>query len=71
MVVSLDAADAGLVRKFARAGEMPTFARLLREAAIVDTLAPMGVFVGANWPTIFTAVSPDRHRFICCCKLPN
>src|SRR4051812_5368427 len=65
MVVALDAADPGLVREFAAAGEMPAMARLLREAAAVETLAPMGVFVGANWPTLFTATGPDRHHFLC------
>jgi predicted AlkP superfamily phosphohydrolase/phosphomutase len=65
MVVALDAADPGLVREFAAAGQMPTMARLLREAAAVETLAPMGVFVGANWPTLFTATAPDRHHFLC------
>src|SRR3954468_22845296 len=65
MVVALDAADPGLVREFAAAGQMPTMARLLREAAAVETLAPMGVFVGANWPALFTATGPDRHHFLC------
>src|SRR4051812_30685801 len=65
MVVALDAADPGLVREFAAAGEMPAMARLLREAAAVETLAPMGVFVGANWSALFTATGPDRHHFLC------
>ncbi len=65
MVVALDAADPTLVRELAAAGEMPTMARLLREAAVVDTRAPLGVFVSANWPTIYTANSPDRHGYIC------
>jgi predicted AlkP superfamily phosphohydrolase/phosphomutase len=65
MVVALDAADPGLVRDFAAAGEMPTMARLLRDGAAVETLAPMGVFVGANWPALFTATAPDRHHFLC------
>ncbi len=65
MVISLDAADPDLVREFAAAGEMPTMARLLRESAIVHTRAPAGVFVSANWPTLFTATSPDRHGYVC------
>src|SRR3954468_19215784 len=65
MVVALDAADPGLVREFAAAGDMPAMARLLSEAASVETRAPMGVFVGANWPTLFTATGPDRHHFLC------
>src|SRR3954470_9026005 len=65
MVVALDAADPGLVRELARAGAMPAMARLLSESAIVETRAPMGVFVGANWPSLFTATGPDRHHFLC------
>jgi predicted AlkP superfamily phosphohydrolase/phosphomutase len=65
MVVALDAADPTLVAELARQGAMPTMRRLLDEAAIVETRAPMGVFVGANWPTLFTATEPDRHHFLC------
>src|SRR4051812_8885997 len=65
MVLALDAADPGLVHALARAGDMPAMAGLLGRAAVVDTLAPPGVFVSANWPTIFTATSPDRHRYLC------
>ena len=65
LVIALDAADPSLVRELARTGAMPTFARLLREGAQLPTLAPEGVFVSANWPTIFTALRPDRHRYLC------
>jgi predicted AlkP superfamily phosphohydrolase/phosphomutase len=65
MVVALDAADPDLVRQLAAEGEMPAMARLLEEAALVETEAPPGVFVSANWPTIFTATSPDRHGYLC------
>ncbi len=65
MAIGLDSADPNLVREFAAAGHMPTMARLLSEAAVLDTRGPMGVFVSANWPTIFTAISPDRHGYLC------
>jgi predicted AlkP superfamily phosphohydrolase/phosphomutase len=65
VVVALDAADPGLVRELARAGEMPALAGFLKRAAMVRTRAPMGVFVSANWPTVFTARSPDRHGYLC------
>jgi len=65
MVIALDAADPGLVHSLARAGEMPAMAGLLERAAAVPTVAPVGVFVSANWPTIFTATSPDRHGYLC------
>jgi predicted AlkP superfamily phosphohydrolase/phosphomutase len=65
MVIALDAADPGLVRELARAGEMPAMATFFEQAAEVSTLAPVGVFVSANWPTIFTASFPDRHGYLC------
>ncbi len=65
MVAALDAADPGLIEEMAAAGEMPAMARVIRDAARVNTLAPLGVFVGANWPTIFNAVRADRHHYVC------
>jgi len=65
LVLALDAADPGLVRELAQAGEMPAMARFLERAAEVETRAPAGVFVSANWPTIFTSTTPDRHRYLC------
>src|SRR5437588_11997244 len=71
LVVALDAADPGLVRAMAAGGEMPMMARLLDEAAIIDTLGPPGVFVSANWPTIYTASMPDRHDYLCWEEIPG
>ena len=71
MVIALDAADPNLARELAAAGEMPALARLFDEAAIVETEAPAGVFVSANWPSIFTASSPDRHGYLCWDEIPG
>ena len=65
LCVCLDAADPTLVADLAAAGELPTLARLLDQGAVVDTVAPEGVFVSANWPSIFTASTPDRHGYLC------
>ena len=64
MVIALDAADQTLLRELARAGELPAIAQLMEDAAAVDTVAPEGVFVSANWPTIVTASSPERHGYL-------
>src|SRR3954453_8455643 len=64
-VIAFDAADPGFVCELARAGEMPAMAGFLKQAAAVRTRAPAGVFVSANWPTIFTGLSPDRHGYLC------
>lgn len=65
LILSLDAADPNEVQELAAKGQMPHMARLLREAARVNTLASEGVFVSANWPTIFTSTHPDRHQYLC------
>src|SRR3954451_8362269 len=53
------------MQRLAKAGEMPALARLIARSARVRTCAPVGVFVSANWPTIFTATRPDRHQYLC------
>ena len=65
LFIGLDACDRELARQFAREGDMPTLARLLDNAAVQPTLGPLGVLVGANWPTTYTGLSPARHQFLC------
>src|SRR5207302_11495772 len=71
LVIALDAADPGLVQTLAARGDMPTLARLLDDSAQMRTLAPEGVFVSANWPTIFTGLRPDRHHYLCWEEIPG
>jgi predicted AlkP superfamily phosphohydrolase/phosphomutase len=70
-VVSFDAADHRLIHAFTRSGDMPVLRRLFRESARLSTLAPEGVFVSANWPTLFTATLPDRHHYLCWEEIPG
>jgi predicted AlkP superfamily phosphohydrolase/phosphomutase len=65
LALAIDAADPALIRQMALTGEMPAMAGFMQGAAAVPTRAPMGVFVSANWPTIFTATLPDRHHYLC------
>ena len=65
MAIALDAGDPALIRQFAAEGAMPTMARLFDEAARLEIRGPMGVYVSANWPTIFTATTPDHHGYLC------
>jgi predicted AlkP superfamily phosphohydrolase/phosphomutase len=44
---------------------MPAMAGLLDSAAVVNTIAPLGFFVGADWPTIYSGTTPSRHQFLC------
>ena len=63
--LGLDAVDLDLAQEFAGAGVMPALATLLEKGASVETLAPVGFFVGANWPTIYTGTTASRHGFTC------
>lgn len=64
-LLAFDACDAGVVRTLAAAGKLPTFRKLFDEWASAKILNPYGIFVGAIWPTFFTALSPERVRFHC------
>lgn len=65
LYLGLDACDLHLAQELARDGTMPVLARLLEEAASVETVGPAGYFVAGVWPTIYTGTTPARHRFLC------
>jgi hypothetical protein len=57
LYLGLDACDLDLAKEFAADGDMPSLAGLLDTAAAVETVAPLGSFVGGNWPTICSRMS--------------
>jgi predicted AlkP superfamily phosphohydrolase/phosphomutase len=59
--LGFDALDPGLVGEWARAGDLPTFGRLLETSAwgMVDN--PLGLEAGSVWPTFTTGAMPDEH----------
>lgn len=63
--LGLDAADPQLIRRWAAAGELPAMARLLRGGAWARVANPPGFYVGAVWPSFYTALSPARHGRYC------
>jgi predicted AlkP superfamily phosphohydrolase/phosphomutase len=65
LFVGLDAMDPDLLRAWAEEGALPALARLLREGASAPTRNPPGLYIGALWPTFFTATSPVRHGRYC------
>ena len=65
LVLGLDAADPGLLEAWARDGTLPTWRRLLDEGTSCTTMNPPGLYIGAVWPSLFTGVSPTRHRRYC------
>ena len=64
-MVALDACDERVMRALAAEGRAPTIAALLGRAALVGTSAPVGVYEGAIWPTLFTALSTSKHGYYC------
>jgi predicted AlkP superfamily phosphohydrolase/phosphomutase len=62
-LLAFDACDPGVVRTLAAAGKLPTFRKLFEEWSTTTIRNPYGIFVGAIWPTFFTALSPERVRF--------
>ena len=61
LLVGLDAADRGLVNRWAASGALPTIARLQREG-VSGTLAPLfGLGDDAVWSSFSTATTPSRH----------
>lgn len=63
--LTLDACDAGLVRRYIAEGDLPNLRSFFAQAATTETQAPDGLFVSSMWPTIFTATTVDRHGYHC------
>jgi len=61
VLIAIDAADAGLVRKWANEGALPTFARLLGSGLLTPIATPVAVLEGGSWPTLLTSSSPASH----------
>ncbi len=59
--VGVDSADPALVRRWAAAGLLPTFRRLLDASLVAATDPPVGSYVGSLWPSVTTGVNPGRH----------
>ncbi|HEX9669930.1 MAG TPA: alkaline phosphatase family protein [Thermoanaerobaculia bacterium] len=65
LFLGLDAADPALVRAWAHQGRLPHLAALLRDGFACPTEGPPGFFVGAHWPSFYTALNPARHGAHC------
>jgi predicted AlkP superfamily phosphohydrolase/phosphomutase len=65
ILLGFDACDIGLLRKFVKAGKLPTFSRLSQEWAFARVRNPYGLFVQTVWPSFFTSKSSGRLGFNC------
>lgn len=65
LFIGLDAADRDLVRQLADEGGMPTVRGLLARGSSFDIEVPDAFYVGAVWPSFYTACAPTRHGRYC------
>jgi len=60
IVVGLDAADPRLIRQWAAAGKLPTFAELLKKGLYGDLESSAEIFSGSAWPSITSGCKPGK-----------
>lgn len=65
LFIGIDAGDKDLIMNWAGAGLLPNLARLFKQSAWAVTSSPVGLYVGAIWPSFYTAVSPGTHGRYC------
>lgn len=65
LVICVDAGDAGLITRWAAEGSLPTFRSLLDRGISGPTTNPVGLYVGAVWPSFWTGLPPTRHGRYC------
>lgn len=69
LFIGIDAADKDLILKWTSEGALPTFQNLFNRAAWGATTNPVGLYVGAVWPSFYTGVSPAQHGRYCYTQL--
>jgi predicted AlkP superfamily phosphohydrolase/phosphomutase len=65
LFIGLDAADRDLVRQLADEGAMPAVRSLIARGSSYDIVVPDAFYVGAVWPSFYTAAAPTRHGRYC------
>lgn len=63
--IGLDSMDPDLVREAAATGRCPNLAALLARGSVATTKNPLGLYVGAIWPSFSTATGCARHGRAC------
>jgi predicted AlkP superfamily phosphohydrolase/phosphomutase len=69
LFLEIDAGDEELIRRWAADGTLPALRDLFARGLTGDTIAPEGFFVGAIWPSLYTATNPARHGIHSLCQL--
>lgn len=61
LAIGLEAAEVGLIEKYVELGHLPTFARLLKDKALVRALSPSSISSGSTWVSLITGTNPAKH----------
>jgi predicted AlkP superfamily phosphohydrolase/phosphomutase len=61
LFLGIDAADKDLIRAWTDAGHLPNFRRLFAQTTWGTHTTPLGLYVGAVWPSFYTGLSPAEH----------
>jgi predicted AlkP superfamily phosphohydrolase/phosphomutase len=65
LFIGIDSGDKDLILSLAGSGELPVLAALLETSAVGLTHNPLGLYVGAVWPSFYTGLSPANHGRYC------
>lgn len=61
LILALDAANPALLRRWADDGTLPNIAGLIARGLLAETRSVDGLYVGATWPSFYTAHDPSDH----------
>ena len=61
LVLGLDMGDGALIRRWAEAGHLTTFARMIKNGKWIRLETPANVLHVSAWPSLYTGVLPGEH----------
>jgi predicted AlkP superfamily phosphohydrolase/phosphomutase len=64
LVIGLDGATLDLIRPWVRSGELPTFARLMRQGSYGELRSVLPPLTAPAWTTIVTGTNPGKHGLV-------
>jgi predicted AlkP superfamily phosphohydrolase/phosphomutase len=65
LFIGIDSGDKDVILQLAASGDLPVLASLLQTSAVAPTRNPLGLYVGAVWPSFYTGLSPANHGRYC------
>ena len=62
-MLGLDAAESGLIRRWAADGRLPAIRAVMDAGTTGPLLGVDGFYIGSTWPSFYTGLSPAGHGF--------